>query len=612
MESVLLGNDTLALLPTGGGKSICFQVPALVQEGLCLVVSPLVALMKDQVSQLRKRNIPAACIVAGMHHQEIEMVLNQCVYGGIKLLYVSPERLKSGVFMAHFKQMRLSLIAVDEAHCISQWGYDFRPPYLDLGLLRDIHPQVPILALTATATPAVAEDIMKQLRFRTKRVFRKPFFRENLAYMVIREDDKQGRLLRIVRKVGGSGIVYVRNRRRTQEVARFLLANGVSAEAYHAGFAQKERDIKYRQWMKMNNMVMVATNAFGMGIDKPDVRFVVHLDIPDSLEAYFQEAGRAGRDGAKAYAVLLYEDADVERLDHALDQQYPPLQQIRNVYRAICNYYQIPVGSGAEQQFDFDLDSLCHTYGFDPVSLYCAARFLEREGLVALPEQGDAVSKLFFPIGREDLYRFEVENKRYGNMLQVMLRMYGGLFSDFTPIMEREVAKRCNTTEVEVEYALQQLDKLGIAYYKKKSSKAQIVFLLPRVEADSIYISDANYRCLKEAAVRRKDEMMRYVKESDICRSVRLSAYFGDIQTPECRICDVCLRNNSTAEQRQERQSLLDSRIRSTLSLRPMTIKDLASELNDVAGEELSDRVRLFIDQEDISVDPNFLLRWEQ
>ena len=395
IDSVLQGYDTLALLPTGGGKSLCYQLPAMALDGICLVVSPLISLMKDQVQQLHNRGIRAACLVSGITGIEQEIIFNNCIHGKTKLLYVSPERLCQRVFVEHLRQMKVSLIAVDEAHCISQWGYDFRPSYLDVAKIRVYHPGIPVIALTATATPTVAEDIRQQLMFSSQsRLFQSSFQRQNLAYMVFYEEDKLGRMLRISQKVGGSGIIYVRNRRRTRELAEYLVGNGITAGYYHAGLEPKERDTAQKRWMAGETKVMVATNAFGMGIDKPDVRFIVHMDIPSSPEAYYQEAGRAGRDGGKSYAVLLYNNNDWETLQHNFETSFPPRQHIANIYRAICNYYQLPVGSGCDCQFDFDFETLCDTYHFNVLEFFSACRFLEREGLLTLPERDMAESRI--------------------------------------------------------------------------------------------------------------------------------------------------------------------------------------------------------------------------
>ncbi|MBP5759067.1 MAG: ATP-dependent DNA helicase RecQ, partial [Bacteroidales bacterium] len=393
INSVLEGYDTLALLPTGGGKSICFQVPAMALDGICIVVSPLIALMKDQVLHLKEKGIKAEALVSGVSLRDSERILNNCLYGEMKFLYVSPERLKNRAFLEAFKQMKIGLIAIDEAHCISQWGYDFRPPYLEIAKIRAFHPKTVTMALTATATPAVVADIQDKLAFGKKRnVFQKSFYRDNLTYMAFYEEDKYGRMLRIMAAVKGSGIVYVRNRRRTQEIAEFLTSKGIRASYYHAGLKTEDRDARQKKWMDGETPVIVATNAFGMGIDKPDVRYVIHLDLPDSPEAYFQEAGRGGRDEKQAYAIILYNNSDIDQLRQNFATSYPPLQYIRNAYRAVCNFHQIPEGSGLNQKFNFDPIAICDNYGFQVIPFYNALRFLEKEGLLSLPERQETTS----------------------------------------------------------------------------------------------------------------------------------------------------------------------------------------------------------------------------
>lgn len=400
ITSVLQGNDTLALLPTGGGKSVCFQVPALVQEGVCIVISPLIALMKDQVDNLQKKGISAIAITSAMHKREIDIAFDNCVYGNIKFLYLSPERLITPIAQARIQKMKVSLIAVDEAHCISQWGYDFRPSYLEIAKLRELQPKVPVLALTATATPEVVKDIQEKLRFKKANVLQKSFERKNLAYVVIGEEDKLSRLLKVVNNVGGTGVVYVRNRKKTQEVAAFLQKNKIPADFYHAGLTPGERSQKQDSWIKNKTRVIVATNAFGMGIDKPDVRFVVHLDLPDSLEAYFQEAGRAGRDEGKAYAVMLYNEADINDLKSNVEMSFPSVEEIRQTYQALANYYQLAVGSGEGAAFDFDISELCRNYKLEPVTVFNSIRFLEKEGYISATEAVYQPSRINFTLNK--------------------------------------------------------------------------------------------------------------------------------------------------------------------------------------------------------------------
>lgn len=600
IESLLTGHDTLVLMPTGGGKSLCYQIPALAMEGMTLVVSPLIALMKDQVSQLRQRHIKAACLYQGMNHREIELVLNRCVVGNIKLLYVSPERLLSSTFLNHLRQMPINAIAVDEAHCISQWGYDFRPPYLDIAKIRPLHPKAPIIALTATATPVVVDDICKQLHMHGEKRFQSSFFRSNLRYGVIREHDKQGRLLRLVRGIGGSGIIYVRNRRRTHEVADMLNHNGITAAAYHAGISLKERDLQQQGWQRSTRGIMVATNAFGMGIDKADVRFVIHLDIPESPEAYFQEAGRAGRDGKAAYAIMLYDDADIEHLNYSFNQSFPSLKFIKNVYRGIGNYYQIPVGSGMDCRFTFQFNELCQTYGFDIHPFFSALHFLEREGLIALPEQSELQSKLFIPIGKEELYHFQVEHHVAGDILSTILRMYGGLFTDFTPIIETQIARRCQVSEERIINTLTELDRHEIVVYQRKEINPLIIFTQPRINERDLYISDENYKFLKENAQRRRDAMIAYIHNNHDCRSQQLLHYFGEEQQQNCGCCDICHHKATSTD--------LRSRITSLLDQKPMTIRDLNSNLGNIDPDELATLVRQMLDHKELRMDKDMLL----
>ncbi|MDO4217306.1 MAG: ATP-dependent DNA helicase RecQ [Bacteroidales bacterium] len=541
IASVMAGHDTLALLPTGGGKSLCYQLPAVVCEGVCIVVSPLIALMKDQVMQLRRLGIKAEYLVSGMNRHEVDVVLNNCVWGNLKLLYVSPERLQSRQFLEHFKQMHVSMIAVDEAHCISQWGFDFRPPYRHIADIRQYQPSAPVMALTASATPMVVDDIVAQLAFRpSHQIFVRSFARPNLSYLFYEEEDKMSRLIRMIKGVKGCTIVYVRNRRGTNEVARMLEANGINATFYHAGLDQHERDQRQEMWLKSPQGVMVATNAFGMGIDRGDVRLVVHMDIPSSIEAYYQEAGRAGRDGEESYAVMLYNKGDLDMLDYSLQQSFPTPQQIKNVYRAACNFYQIPVGCGADERFDFDLQQFCRTYGFAPVMAYNAFQFLERDGLCSLPERNDLYSRLYIPLNKEQVYRFQVENHRLGDILTHVLRMYGGLFTDFVDIEEKKIGRHLQLGERAVANALLQMQKLDVVSYRPKATKPQILFMSPRIDVDMLDLSDSEYQQMKEWATKRMEAMKAMVKNDKECRSVQISRYFGEQSSTDCHRCDVC------------------------------------------------------------------------
>ena len=599
IESVLHGDDTLALLPTGGGKSLCYQVPALAMEGMCLVVSPLIALMKDQVRQLKERKIAAEYLASDISMREQYTLMEKCIGGGVKLLYVTPERLRQTIFRNHLRQMKVALIAVDEAHCISQWGYDFRPPYLQIAQIRELKPEAPVLALTATATPVVADDICRQLLFRPgQKRFQSSFLRPNIAYMVFKESDKMGRLLRIVRTVGGCGIVYVRNRRMTREVAQFLTSNGVPAAYYHAGLGFKERDLSQRQWTKGEIPVMVATNAFGMGIDKADVRFIVHLDIPDTMEAYFQEAGRAGRDGEKAYAVLLYDDGDMVKLDQSFEISYPPQQQIANMYRALCNYYQIPVGSGEGCSFDFDIEAVCNTYKLNVLEFYSALRLLEREGLIRLSEPDDSRSTLFVCVGRQDMYRFQVENRRYGDLMTVVLRMYGGLFTAPVRISEREIARKIFIEEEQIEKMLLQVDAMKIVEYSPRHKRPWIEFTSSRVDAKDLYLNKIDYPQLQLRAKERMEAMKRYVTAEEGCRSVALVGYFGEEGALPCGVCDHCLKGKKEAPLRQK--------ILEALREKPMRSDELQQVLQVVDEKAFLGELQALVEEHKVSIDERF------
>ena len=594
INSVLSGNDTLALMPTGGGKSVCFQVPALAMEGMCLVISPLIALMNDQVDNLQKKDISAAAITSGMNRYEIEIVLNKCIHNKVKILYVSPERLKNKMFVEHLKQMKVSIIAVDEAHCISQWGYDFRPPYLEIANIRKYHPYAPIIALTATATTNVIGDIKEKLLFRKgNKVFRKSFYRDNLSYMVLAEEDKYGRMLRIIKKIGGCGIIYVRNRRRTLEIAEYLESQGMLATHYHAGLSAKDRERHQKRWQDDKVNIMVATNAFGMGIDKSNVRYVIHWDIPESVEAYFQEAGRAGRDGKQSYAVLMYNNKDINMLKDNFENSYPPLSYIQNVYKAVCNYYRIPIGAGNELAFDFNVTQICETYKFNILPFMSAIKFLEREGLISIPDIDEMISKICILTTKQDLYNFQVSYKDYDNFLKTLLRMYGGLFSDFVPINETFIAKTLHYKTSEIETMLSDLEKLKILSYKKKSDKPQIIFTSERIDTSYLYFGNSNYKYLKDNAIYRMNAMLEYITSNQHCRSKILLGYFDEKDNVAlCNKCDVCIsQKKKKKEERGVKQRLL-----SLLATSPMTIRQIVEAMPDIPEDEIVSTIRTMID----------------
>ena len=578
VQSVLDGNDTLALLPTGGGKSICFQVPALAQEGLCLVISPLIALMKDQVENLKKRGIKAEAIYSGMSNDEMDRILGNCIYDpSFKFLYVSPERLKTDTFRVNLQQMKITLLAVDEAHCISQWGYDFRPPYLEIAEIRKFFPKVPVLALTATATPEVVNDIQEKLLFRKKNLFQKSFRRENLTYFVMPEENKMGRLLKLIEKNPGTGIVYVRNRRRTQEIAEYLQHFKVTADFYHAGLDNVLRDKKQLEWMNGKTQVIVATNAFGMGIDKPDVRWVVHLDIPDTLEAYFQEAGRGGRDLKPSIAVMLYDSNDVKELKNNFQLSFPPITTIKNVYKVLSEHYQIPIGEGENRMVPFDPDELCRKLKLKPIELIHALSFLEKTGVLMLSEDVKKQSTLHFMADEKALQNFYHYNNDKQEFVKLLLRSYGGLFSNYIKISEEELARRAEMKVAEVEEFLLELSQKNIVHYSKRNAKPHILFLQNRVPENYLYFKDEIYKKRKKVAQKRLDSVLYFIENTQTCRSRLLLTYFGETKSEPCGNCDVCRQTLSLKMNRKEKE-VIQKEIIKNKHLSPKEIIQIVSE----------------------------------
>ncbi len=578
IRSVLDGNDTLALMPTGGGKSICFQVPALAKEGICLVVSPLIALMKDQVANLHIRGINAVAVYSGMSSKEIDITLDNCIYGQVKFLYVSPERLTTDLMRSRLQKMNVNLVAIDEAHCISQWGYDFRPPYLRIAEIREYTGKAPFLALTATATRQVMEDICEKLDFKKQNVFIKSFERKNLVYATVKEEDKMKRLKIICNKVKGTGIVYVRNRRKTKEISDFLNKNSITADYYHAGLDNITREKKQIGWMSEKIRVIVATNAFGMGIDKPNVRFVAHIDMPDCPESYFQEAGRAGRDLKKAYAVLLFNETDILDTRNFLELSYPPLKFIRQVYNTIGNYLQIPVGGGKDTNYDFELRSFCENYGLNTVLTFNAMKFLEKEGYIAISEALKNPSRTFFLQNKEDLYRFQVANPKYDNLIKTLLRSYTGLFTEYSKIDEGEIARRLNITKENLINQLLKLKEFGIIDYKPQNEKPQITFLTGRINEKNITIARENYHILKQCAGKRMDSMINYAQSDNKCRSLMLLDYFGEKSNNRCGNCDVCLERNKLELSKLEFDKVVEF-IKPMLRENPQSVEQLLSNI---------------------------------
>lgn len=596
IQSVLAGKDTLALLPTGGGKSICFQVPALASEGICLVISPLIALMKDQVRQLQQRGIPAAAIHAGMNRQEIDITLDNCVYGGTKFLYLSPERLLTDIFRERVKKMKVNLLAIDEAHCISQWGYDFRPPYLQIAELRDLLPGVPVIALTATATETVKKDIQEKLRFPQEHVFQDSFARANLSYSAQAAEAKMNRLVEVLNSVPGTAIVYVKTRRRTVDLARELYAKGFKAAAYHAGLTFEQRTRTQADWIENRVRIMVATNAFGMGIDKPDVRLVVHLDLPETIEAYYQEAGRAGRDGRYAYAVILYDPGDLAALLEKVDEAHPPVDVLRKTYQALANSYQIAVGSGQFSSFDFNLEELVKTYKLNPLETHHSLRKLETEGYIQLNEAYFSPSKVYVPSGKEELYKFQVAHREYDPLLKLLLRSYGGeLFSNFVTISEKSLAKNLNRPEPQVRQALQYLHQVGMLVYEPQHDKPQVVFTTPRFDAATMPLNQKKLQNFRKLALDKAGSMVQYVQTQNRCRTQVLLAYFGEIYDEECRICDYCMAQKKR-RRRQTDRARQESQILEFLAGESMLPKKLVSLFAPGAAAEITELLREMID----------------
>ena len=541
IESVGSGRDTLGLMPTGGGKSITFQVPALAQEGVCLVITPLIALMKDQVSHLRQRGIRAAAIHSDMTHSAILQALDNCVYGGTQILYVSPERLHSELFQAKFRHMKVSFITIDEAHCISQWGYDFRPSYLHIAEIRQLKPEIPVLALTATATKEVVEDIQEQLRFKEKNVFRMSFERKNLAYVVRKATDKPSELRHILNSVKGSAIVYARSRKRTKETAEWLVSQGISATYYHAGLDVDVKDRHQQAWVNNEKRVMVATNAFGMGIDKPDVRLVIHIDSPDSLEAYFQEAGRAGRDGKKAYAVLLYDSSDARKLSKRVAQTYPEKEYIRDVYEHLAYFFQVGTGTGRGRTFEFSIDKFCVTYKYFPVLVNSALQILERSGYIHYEADPDNSARILFLLERNDLYFLENTTRETEAVITALLRLYGGLFTDYVYIDEGFVANEAGLTQPQVYMVLKELSKRHIVDFIPRRRIPYITYTREREDGDRVIIPQSVYEERRAQYIKRIQAMLDYANNDHVCRSRQLLDYFGEECWQDCRQCDVCV-----------------------------------------------------------------------
>ena len=606
ITSIGEGKDTLGLMPTGGGKSITFQVPALAQEGICIVITPLIALMKDQVQNLRKREIKALAIYSGMTRQEILTALENCIFGNYKFLYISPERLDTEIFRTKLRSMKVSMITVDESHCISQWGYDFRPAYLKIAEIRELLPEVPVLALTATATPEVVTDIQARLKFREGNVFRMSFERKNLAYIVRKTDNKTKELLYILQRISGSAIIYVRNRRRTKEITELLMNEGITADFYHAGLDNAVKDLRQKRWQSGEVRVMVATNAFGMGIDKPDVRIVLHLDLPDSPEAYFQEAGRAGRDGEKAYAVILYSKSDKTTLHKRVVDTFPDKEYILNVYEHLQYYYQMAMGDGFQCIREFNLEEFCRKFKYFPVPVDSALKILTQAGYLEYTDEQDNSSRILFTIRRDELYKLREMGKEAEALIQSILRSYTGVFTDYAYISEESLAVRTGLTRQQIYNILVTLTKRRIVDYIPRKKTPYLIYTRERLELRFLHIPASVYEERKARYEARIKAMEEYVTTENICRSRMLLRYFGEKNEHNCGQCDVCLSKRATDNLSEKSYEEVKRQILNLLSHSPLTPAETADQIK-AEKEDIGQVIRYLLDEGELKMQDGML-----
>ena len=606
IKSIGEGRDTLGLMPTGGGKSITFQVPALAKDGLCIVITPLIALMKDQVQNLRQRGNKAVAIYSGMTRQEILIALENCIFGNYKFLYISPERLDTDIFKQKLRAMKVNMITVDESHCISQWGYDFRPAYLKIADIRELLPGVPLLALTATATPDVVQDIQSRLKFREKNVFRMSFERKNLAYIVRKTDNKTAELLHILRRMPGSAIIYVRSRRRTKETTELLTHEGITADFYHAGLDNAVKDIRQKRWQDGECRVMVATNAFGMGIDKPDVRLVIHLDLPDSPEAYFQEAGRAGRDGEKAYAVILYSKSDKVTLHKRIPDTFPDKDYIKKVYEHLQYYYQMAMGDGLGCTKEFNLEEFCRKFKHFPVPADSALKILTQAGYIEYTDEQDNASRIIFTIRRDELYKLREMGNETEALVQTILRSYTGLFTDYAYISETALSLRTGLTRQQIYNVLMSLSKRRIIDYIPRKKTPYIIYTRERVELNHLHISPAVYEERKERYEARIRAMVDYVTSETACRSRMLLRYFGEKNENNCGQCDVCLSGHAAHELPTDTFEKLKKELLTILQEQVLTPAEVA-EKTEADRDLLSHAIQYLLEEGEIKIKDGIL-----
>ncbi len=610
IESVYNGKDTLALMPTGGGKSITFQVPAMAKEGLCIVVTPLIALMKDQVENLKKKGIKAAALHSGMKRHELEVTLDNCAYGDYKFLYLSPERLGTDLFRMRLRKMNVNLVAIDESHCISQWGYDFRPSYLKIVELRELLPDVPFLAVTATATPEVVEDIQERLGFTQKHVVKMSFERKNLVYLVRNVEDKNKHLLKIVNGLPGTGVVYVRNRLKTREIAQMLQNEGVTADYYHAGLSTEERNAKQDDWQHDRTRVIVSTNAFGMGIDKPDVRFVVHMDLPDSPEAYFQEAGRGGRDGKLAYAILLYNNSDKTKIDQRTQTSFPEPDEIKRCYQALCSFLGVAIGAGKGEVYDFNLIEFATAYKFNFAHAFSSLKFLELEGYIELTDELDNPSRIMVIAGKNELYKYQVAHAEMDHFIKVLLRNYAGLFNDYVKIDEKHLARLSGKQLPEVTESLIKLSRAKIINYIPRKKTPLIIFTEERLDDKNLRISPENYNLRKERYTKRIEAMVNYASGTAKCRSMSLLEYFGEKNATRCGKCDVCTSRNELDMSKYQFDQILEQ-IKANILTEGKSLETLVDSVK-FPSEKTTKVIRWLLDNNKILKDSNELLHWNK